>query len=309
MRRARHLAVLAALTLPLLLSGCALLFTKRKLPIPQAPSTVLTATPQQLVDRLDERWDKLQTLNATVEIQTSVLNSKQGIAKDYTTFPAIILIRKPRFLRVYARVPVVGTTLFDLASNGEDFTLYIPSKNMAFEGSDTVTEDKAVEGSDTAKKETKNTFQNIRPGFFFNAMFVRGLEPDDVYSVTADTETIEDPTKKHLLLIPEYILSIMRPRPGSRELTPIRVITLRRSDLLPAEQDLYDSKGTLETQVSYRDYLDFGFGMYPSTIIIQRPQEGSRIHMTVEKVTENMTLDNDQFVVKIPQGTTIQNLH
>ena len=30
----------------------------------------------------------------------------------------------------------------------------------------------------------------MRPGFFFDAMIVRGLDPDDDYMVTADTETI-----------------------------------------------------------------------------------------------------------------------
>ncbi len=296
MKLTRRFVSLFALTLPLLLSGCFLVFTKRRLPIPKAPSVVLSATPQQLVDRLDRRWDRLQTLNAKVEIQSSELNSKQGIAKDYTTFPAIILIRKPRFLRVYARVPVIDTTLFDLASNGKDFTLYVPSK------------DKAFEGPDTPAKKATNELEKIRPAFFFNAMAVRGLDPGDVYSVTADSETIEDPSKKHLLMIPEYILSIMRPKPGSRELTPIRVITFQRSDLLPAEQDLYDSQGTLDTHVTYSDYQDFGFGKYPSTIVIRRPLEGFRIVITVESVRENMTLNDGQFVVKVPGGTAIQHL-
>ena len=296
MRMTRRLASLAALALPILFSGCFLVFTKRKLPIPKAPSVVLTATPQHLVDRLNERWDRLQTLNAKVEIQSSELNSKQGIAKDYTTFPAIILIRKPRFLRVYARVPVIGTTLFDLASNGKDFTLYVPSKNKAFEGSDTLT------------KKAKNELENIRPAFFFNAMVVRGLDPGDVYSVTADSETVEDPSKKHLLLTPEYVLSIMRPKPGTPEMTPVRVITFHRDDLLPAEQDLYDSDGNQETQVTYTNYQKFSFGEYPSTIIIRRPMEGYRIVITVDRITENMTLNDDQFVVKVPAGTAIKHL-
>jgi outer membrane lipoprotein-sorting protein len=30
--------------------------------------------------------------------------------------------------------------------------------------------------------------------------------------------------------------------------------------------------------------------------------------LTVEKVTQNMPLSDDQFVVKVPQGTQVQNL-
>jgi hypothetical protein len=292
----RRIACAAALTLPILLSGCSLLFTKRKLPIPKAPSVVLSATPQQLVDRLNRNWDQLRTLNAKVEIQTSVLQSAQGVATDYITIPGIILLRKPEMLRVFGRVPVIGTEMFDMASNGKTFTLYIPSKS------------KAVEGSNTLTKKSSNELENMRPGFFFDAMVVRGLDPDDVFSVAADSETVEDASKKHLLITPEYVLSIMRSKPGTHELTPVRVVTFHRDDLLPAEQDLYDSEGNLETHVTYSGYHDFGFGLYPSVIVIRRPLEEYQIVLTIEKATENMTLDDDQFVVKFPDGTTVQNL-
>jgi hypothetical protein len=51
------------------------------------------------------------SLNASVEIQASVLKSKEGVAKDYTSIRGIILMLKPEMLRVYGRVPVLGTRL------------------------------------------------------------------------------------------------------------------------------------------------------------------------------------------------------
>jgi hypothetical protein len=192
----------AGLMLPLsLLSGC--LFTTRKLPVPRAPEVVQTVTPDQLVDRMNQRWDAMNTLNATVEIQASVLKSKEGIAKDYTTFRGHILMRKPGMLRVLGQVPVLGMTMFDMASDGKDFTLYIPSRK------------KVVEGSNELKKKSIHQVENLRPGFFFDAMVVRGLESDDLYSVTSDSDTMVDASKKHLLQIPEYVLSIMRHKRGS----------------------------------------------------------------------------------------------
>jgi outer membrane lipoprotein-sorting protein len=296
MRVIRSLASAAALALPLLLSGCFFLSTTRRLPIPRPPSIVQTVAPEQLVAELNGRWQALQSLNATVDIQASVLKSKEGVARDYTSFRGIILLRKPEMLRVYGRMPVVGITMFDMASDGKDFTLYIPSKS------------RAVKGSNSLKKKSANSLENLRPGFFFDAMVVRGLQPDDDYSVAADSETVEDASKKHLLLTPEYVLSIMRRKPGSHELTPVRVVTFHRDDLLPSEQDLYDSEGSLETHVAYTNYRDFGFGEYPTTITIKRPLEEYQIVLTIEKVTENMTLSDDQFVVKVPVGTPIQDL-
>jgi outer membrane lipoprotein-sorting protein len=137
---------------------------------------------------------------------------------------------------------------------------------------------------------------------------VQGLEPDDFYSVTADTETLEDAARKHLYLVPEYILSISRRKPGSQELTPVRVVTFHRDDLQPYQQDIYDSEGNLETQVFYSAYQDFGSSKYPFKVTIKRPLEELEIVLSVEDVKENQTLTDDQFLVKLPEGTEIQRL-
>ena len=296
MKTSLRLASAAALALPLLLSGCSLIYSTRKLPIPKAPSTIQTVTPDQLVALLNQRWTALESLNATVEIQASVLRTKVGEAKDYTTIRGHILMRKPDLLRVLGQVPVLGTRMFDMASDGKNFTLYIPGKNMA------------VRGLNAVKKKSANPLENLRPGFFLDAMVVRGLEPDDLYGVVADSETVEDAARKHLFTVPEYILSISRRNPGSQQLTPVRVVTFSRDDLMPNQQDIYDSDGNLETLVEYADYQDFDSVRYPSTITIKRPLEEYQIVLTVENVKENMTLTDDQFQIKIPEGTQIQNL-
>jgi outer membrane lipoprotein-sorting protein len=288
-------AAAATLILPvLLLSGC--LFTTRRLPIPKPPTVTQTVAPDELVNRLNQRWAALQSLNATVEIQASVLKTREGLAKDYTSFRGHILMRKPELLRVLGQVPVLGTRMFDMASDGKNFTLFIPSKN------------KAVKGPNALKKKSTNQVENMRPGFFFDAMVVRGLDPGDEYGVTAETTTVEDAARKHLYSIPEYKLSIWRRKGSTQELTPVRVVRFHRDDLLPYEQDVYDSDGNLETQVLYSRYADFGDNKYPSTVTIKRPLEEYQIVLTVDKVVENMALTDDQFQIKIPEGTEIQNL-
>ncbi len=288
-------AATAALMLPLLLStGC--LFTTRKLPVPRQPGITQTATGDELVQHINERWNALQSLNVTVEIQASVTKSKEGVARDYTSVHGHILMRKPEMLRVLGQLPVIGTRAFDMASDGKTFTLLIPPKGVAYKG------------SNAHNPKSSTGLENMRPGLFFDAMFVRGLAPEDEYTKTADTDTVEDVTKKHLLIIPEYILSVMRRTPASRELQPLRVIHIHRDDLLPYQQDLYDEHNNLETQIVYGRYADFGDNHYPSTVTIKRPMEQYQVVLTVVKVTENMPLSDDQFQIKIPEGTKIQNL-
>jgi outer membrane lipoprotein-sorting protein len=278
----------------LLLSGC--LFTTRKLPLPRGPAVTQSASGDELIQQINQRWDALKSLNVTVEIQASVTKQNQGIARDYTSIRGHILMRKPELLRVLGQVPVLGTRAFDMASDGKDFTLLIPSKNTAYKG------------SNTQSRQTTSGLESMRPSLFFDAMAVRGVAPDEEYTKTADSDTVEDVTKKHLLIIPEYILSVMRRQPHSRELTPLRVIHIHRDDLLPYQQDLYDEHNNLETQVIYGRYIEYGDHKFPSTVTIKRPLEQYQVVLTVEKVTENMPLSDDQFQIKIPEGTKIQTL-
>lgn len=287
-------AAAAVLALPLALSGC--LFTTRKLPMPKAPTVTQTATAQELAAGLNDRWEKLESLRADVQIQFTQIKTQQGEAKDYTSFPGIVLLRKAKMLRVVGFVPVVHTRMFDMASNGQDFTLFVPPKSMAYKGPNELTH------------RSPNTLENIRPGFFLDSLFVRGLDPEDEYMVTADTNTVEDPKKKHLLIVPEYIFSVMRRKAGTQELRPMRVIHFHREDLLPYQQDLYDEQGNLETQVTYGRYADFGVNKFPSEVTIKRPQEGFQAVLTVQRVTENLALKDDQFQIQLPADTKVQTL-
>ncbi len=287
----------AVLALPVFaLTGCSLFPTTRKLPVPKAPTITQTVAPEVLVDQINKRWEHMNALTATVEIQATQLKSKEGVAKDFPSCRGFILMRKPEMLRVVAQY--FGVRVFELGSDGNRFMLSIPQKN------------RAIEGSNTLEKKSANPLENLRPGFFFDAMMVRGLDPDDFYFVTADTETIEDAQKKHLFSVPEYVLSITRHTPGSHNDIPVRVVTFHRDDLLPYQQDLYDNKGNLETEVFYSKYEDFGGAKYPSVVTIKRPIEGVQLVLTVERVVENPDppLTDSQFQIKLADGTKVQHL-
>jgi len=288
--------LLLAAAIPML-SGCAGLFiTKRRLPLPLLPTIVQSATPEDLAARLNSQWDKFQSLTATVDIRASHLKSKEGTATDYPSFRGNLLLRKPEMLRILGKAPVVQTTMFDLASDGTNFTLIVPPKS------------KAYKGLNANKGTSPNWYENLRPGFLFDAMVVRGIRQDELFSSIADNLTEESADHKRLILHPEYLLNIVRRKPGTQALFPVRVIHFHREDLLPYEQDLYDDEGTLETQVLYGPYQDFEGVKYPSIITLRRPEEEYQLVMTIERVTANPTLTDDQFQIKIPPGSVIQTL-
>jgi hypothetical protein len=288
------LSRLPLLLLPLLLTGCSLLPTTRKLPIPKAPLLTKSVTPEGLVEGLNRRWEGISSLTAKVEFRATKSKSREGVATDYPTVEGHILMRKPEQLRVVGQL--IGVRIFDMASDGKDFSLSIPHENLF------------ITGSNSSKTKSKNTWENLRPGFFFDAMLVRALDPNDLYQVVTASDTVEDAARKHLFDVPQYILSISRRKPGTQQLIPVRVVTFRRDNLLPYKQDLYDADGNIETEVNYSAYQDFEGSQYPSTISINRPQEEITIVLTVEDVHENLPIDDHTFTLDVPQGAKVEHV-
>jgi len=290
----------AALLFPILLSGCSILPTTRKLPVPKAPALTQTVDPDELVAQLNKRWAALNTMNAKVDIQATQFNPNAGIAKDSPTFGGLVFMQKPEMLRVFGKAPVIGLEAFDIVGDGKTFTMYIPHNSMVYKGTYAV----------AAKASSGSLEEKLRPGFFFDALVVRGLEPEDEYMVTADAPTVEDASRKHLYSVPEYKLTIVRRKPGSAQLETRRVVYFHRDNLLPSQQDIYDSEGNLVTQVTYGPYKDFDSIQYPSSITIMRPLDKVQIVLTINSVVQNQPLGPDPFEINnIPKDTPVKDMH
>jgi len=278
----------------LVLSGC--LKHTRILEQPQAPAVVLTASAEQLIQQLDDRYDAIHSMNANVMIRASVVGADKGKETDYTSIRGYILLRQPSMLRVLGMLPVIETRAFDMVSNGRRFTLLIPPKSLAVTGTGTVT------------TPSKNPLMNLRPAVFYDSMLIKKVEPEDLVYVTSDTGIVRDSKTHHLIAEPDYELGILRRIGDSQQLMPERVVHISRTNLLPFQQDEYDSHGILVTRTLYSDYRTFDQIPYPTKIVISRLIDGYQLTLTIEKLTFNHPLANDQFELKIPAGTKIEKL-
>jgi hypothetical protein len=287
------------LLLPVL-SGC--LSHTRKLQQPKLAGPVMDADALQLVEGINRRYAAISSLNATVEFAASVGGAHHGQRTDYTSIRGHILFRKPQMLRVLGLIPVLQTRAFDLASDGTSFTLLIPPKNRAIKGSNSVT------------KLGKNPFENLRPGIFVDAMIIPNIPPDRIVSLIHESAISQDPKSKQLIEVPEYDLTILgstTPPMSAAQVQiakPQRVIRFSRVNLLPVEMDTYNTNGDLLTQVVYGQYQDFNGTEYPSTITIFRPLDEFHVTLTVEKLTINESLADNQFELQIPKGVQVQDL-
>jgi hypothetical protein len=261
------------------------------------PSSVMTATADDLVKAVNSRCETIQSLSATVEFRATAGGAYSGKEKTFTSFNGYILLRKPESLRVIGLVPVLHTRAFDMASDGQNFKLWIPHENKVFEGSNTVTH------------ESENALENFRPNVFSDSLLIHCIGPDDLVTLTSDTETKIDPKTKQLYVQADYDLSVLRRKENTQELIPMRVIHFNRVDLRPYGEDIYDSQGAIQTQAIYAPDQTFGTVRFPGTITIRRPLEQYQIVIAIQKLVTNLKLTDDQFEFKTPPGAIVQELH
>ena len=144
-------------------------------------------------------------------------------------------------------------------------------------------------------------------------MFVQGPDPNQILSMTSDTRVIElDKKKKDLIEEPAYAVQILEQpqgQPQGQTVRTLRVIHINSTDLLPYQQDIYDAAGNIATKAFYSNYQYYDDIPFPTTIVIQRPQDHYGLTVTITKLTLNQKMDDDQFELKIPEGYPIQQIN
>ncbi|MDQ2834267.1 MAG: DUF4292 domain-containing protein [Acidobacteriota bacterium] len=276
------------------LTGC--LTHVRSVPKTRPADVVMDAALDQLLKQVEVRFDAVQTLNASVEITATTGGGLQGQETEYPSFSGYIFLRKPEDLRVLLRVPILGSQALDMVSDGKQWQLWIPKRNLAMVGTSEVT------------KPSKNGLENLRPAVFFDSLLVRGLGAGQIVSLTSDTRVVPGTRNKNdLIEEPDYDLAILA-QPENQTAHTVRVIHISRTNLLPYQQDIYGPDGTVVTRALYSNYQKFGDTPFPMKIEIRRPADQYSLSITLTKLAVNQKLEDDQFELKIPAGVPIKTM-
>jgi outer membrane lipoprotein-sorting protein len=281
---------LALATFPL--SGC--LFRTRPLDRQFSNQPLKTATQQELIRYVNEQAMKIQSMQATVDIDASTGDVKNGRITDYKEIRGYVLARKPAMLRMKGLLPVVRNTAFDMVSDGQEFKLWIPPRNKFVFGSN---------NSDNYQPDKR--LENMRPQYIYDALLLPDISQDEIAVLENGYETVLD-KNKHRVDQPDYELAVIRQGPQGWYLS--RRIEFSRTDLLPHRQRIYDLEGNVATEAQYQNYKDFSGTIFPSTIKIERPRENYDITLNMVKLEINRPLTDDQFVLDQPPGADVVKL-
>ena len=289
--RRMHAVLLFLATLPL--SGC--LFRSRKVERQFSSAPLQAATQQQLVDAIDTQAAKIQSMQATVDIDTSVGGVNKGKVTDYKEIRGYVLARKPAMLRLIGLMPIVRNRAFDMVSDGTEFKLWIPPKNRFVIGR-----------NDAETTNPKQPLESVRPQNLYEAILIREIDPENEIAVLENGyETVLD-SKRHRVEQPDYEVVVVKR--GKKGWFLARKVLFSRTDLKIHRQFMYDESGNLATDVHYGEYKDYDGINFPVQIEIERPQEEYDITLNMVKLEFNKALTDEQFALTQPPGADVVRL-
>ncbi len=271
-----------------LAGGCAV--SRKTVVKPSGPVIALqNASKQQLIESYDRQAQSVTSMNAAVTMVLTAGSAYTGVIEQYHEVSGFILAQKPADVRVIGQVPVVGTDIFDMVSNGETFHIFIPSKN------------KFIVGPAQLERPSKKPIENLRPQHLTGALFWNGIPPDDPVLLEQESQGASS----------FYVLTVIH-RVGQATATEAEAnweiaqkIWFDRATLDVSRIATYDTGGQLASDVSYSNWDNFGAERYPREISVNRPASDYRLDIRIVRLTLDMPIAPDRFVLKQPSGTEL----
>jgi hypothetical protein len=252
------------------------------------------ATREELLDAYNQIARGTKTLNATVELKPTAGSKYSGVIDEYHEVKAFLLAERQAQVRVIGQAPVVGTTVFDMASDGETFRVSIPSKN------------KFLVGPVAVERTSSKPIENLRPQHLLDAL----LWPEIHKAESVTMREFNDENARY------YILTVLR---GGYQVEVLREIWFDRSDLQVARLLNFGPKGVLLSDVRLADWQppDNVAGQsagasasnttitFPRTIRIERPHDDYKLDLQVTKIIMNEEIPPERFKLEQPAGAEL----
>jgi outer membrane lipoprotein-sorting protein len=255
---------------------------------PKASAPARQATLAELVVKINAQSKAVTTMSATVDLEPTAGSVYSGVIKEYHDVGGVILLQRPATIRIQGQAPVVRTNIFDMVSNGDEFRLYIPSKQ------------KFLVGKITFYHATKNALENLRPQHILQALILPAIDAEH-------ESTVLEQAERRSVRRRFYVVDVIAPE-ADRRLVLRRKMWFDRADLELVRTQYYDPDGACTEDVSYSAPQDFQGIHYPTKIEITRPVEDYQLTVTIEKATFNEPIAPEKFDLKQPEGAQLVDL-
>ena len=254
---------------------------------PSQRSVAKDATREELFEAYNLIARSTKTLNATVELKPTAGSKFSVLIDEYHEVKAFILAVRPTEIRVIGQAPVIGTTVFDMASDGETFRVSIPPKK------------KFLVGPVAVERSSSKPIENLRPQHLLDALLWPEIRKEE--SVTLREYNEENARY--------YILTVLR---GGYQVEVLREIWFDRSELQVSRMLTFGPKGVLLSDVRLGDWQpsdaatsSTAAALFPRAIRIERPHDDYQLDLRVTKVIMNEEIPAERFKLEQPAGAEL----
>jgi hypothetical protein len=261
---------------------------------PHARPAVKDATREELLDQYNQIARNLKTVNATVELKPTAGSKYSGVIDEYHEVKAFLLAAREAEIRVIGQAPIVGTTVFDMASDGKTFSVSIPSRH------------KFLAGSVAVERPSTKPIENLRPQHLVDALLWPEVQKEEAVLF----EEFNEENGRF------YVLTVLR---GGYQTEILRKIWFDRACLEVARLQSFGPKGILLSDIRLSDWqpLDGGAGHSDSStpsnsvrsfaraIQINRPHDDYTLNLQVAKITVNEEIPRERFKLEQPEGSEL----
>jgi len=250
------------------------------------------ATREELLEKYNLIAKGVNSVNATVEL-TPITGSKySGVIEEYHEVKAFLLAQRPAYIRMIGQAPVIGKTVFDMASDAESFQVSIPSKN------------KFLVGAVALERTSSKPIENLRPQHLLDALLWTEIRKEEAVLF----EEFNDERARY------YVLTVLR---GGYRTEVLRKIWFDRADLQVARLQEFGPNGILLSDVRYSDWepvisdqeqpsgTPSGIASFPRVIRIDRPHDDYRLDLQMTKLQLNEPIPADRFKLEQPAGSEL----
>jgi outer membrane lipoprotein-sorting protein len=292
-RRAKTCMILA--TLAVISGGCrgTAVTGTTVVPPPQRP-VVKDATREELLDAYNQIARGTRTLNAAVQLKPIAGSKYSGVIDEYHEVKAFLLAARPAEIRVIGQAPVVGTTVFDMTSDGETFRVSVPSKN------------KFLVGSVAVERTSSKPIENLRPQHLLDAL----LWPEIRKEETVILKEFNDEKARY------YVLTVLR---GGYQVEVLREIWFDRADLQVVRMQTFGPRGVLLSDIQLANWQPLdnapgqntpaapapGVTSFPRTLRVDRPKDDYKLDLQVTKISLNEDIPAERFKLDQPAGAEL----
>lgn len=271
----------------------------RNIPVAQRP-VAKNATRQELLDAYNQMARGIRTLNATAELKPTAGSEYSGVIDEYHEVKAFLLAARPAEIRMIGQAPVIGKTVFDMASDGETFHVSIPSKN------------KFLVGAVAMEKTSSKPIENLRPQHLLDALLWPEIRKEEAVTM----REFNDEKSRY------YVLTVLR---GGYQVEVLREIWFDRADLHVSRMETFGPKGTLLSDVAFGEWQAVDASApqatgatisggatpimstedFPRTIRISRPHDDYTLDLQLTRITVNQEIPGERFQLEQPAGAEL----